>query len=197
MMNKDNDQILEMCFISVMLDRCCRTWKAFARAWAPSFSRRFRPATNTLSFSGDPLAEDCLWHSIRASAKIYKTHTHTTTTIIITLITIIHNVTRFSQFVWTGGIFQSKDCTLRGLLAKITKKRSAHTFPPPMPMPQLLSFSSLSVWQEGLFSSCSIAFTPSGPKALSLKSSSVSRAPELIMALLRCFWWRQTECDQD
>lgn len=61
--------------MQAMLDGCCRTRKALARAWAPSFSRRFRPATNTLSFSGVPLAEDCLWHSIRASARIYKTHT--------------------------------------------------------------------------------------------------------------------------
>lgn len=46
------------------------TWKALARALAPSFSRRFLPATNTLSLSGDPWAEACLWHSISASARI-------------------------------------------------------------------------------------------------------------------------------
>lgn len=60
-------------------------------------------------------------------------------------------------------------------------------------MPQLLSLSSLSVWQEGLLSSCSIPFTPSGPKALSLKSSSVSLAPALINALPRHLWWKHTK----
>lgn len=47
------------------------TWKALARARAPSFSRRFLPAMNTLSLSGAPCADDCLWHSMRASARIY------------------------------------------------------------------------------------------------------------------------------
>lgn len=51
------------------------TWKALARARAPSFSRRFLPAINTLSLSGAPFADDCLWHSIRASARIYTNHT--------------------------------------------------------------------------------------------------------------------------
>lgn len=65
---------MEMCFVQATLAGCRCTRKALARAWAPSFSRRFRPATNTLSFSGVPLAEDCLWHSIRASARICETH---------------------------------------------------------------------------------------------------------------------------
>lgn len=65
------------------------------------------------------------------------------------------------------------------------------TFPPPTPIPQLLSLSTLSVWQEGLFSSCSIPFTPSGPKALSLRSSSVSLAPAVIIAPPRNLWWKR------
>lgn len=52
------------------------TWKALAKALAPSFSRRFLPAINTLSLSGAPRDDDCLWHSIRASAKIYIKHTN-------------------------------------------------------------------------------------------------------------------------
>lgn len=51
------------------------TWKALARARAPSFSRRFLPAMNTLSLSGAPCADDCLWHAIRDSARIYTHHT--------------------------------------------------------------------------------------------------------------------------
>lgn len=166
------NEMLPMYFLLVMLNCCCCTWKAFARAWAPSFSKRLRPATNTLSFSGVPLAEDCLWHSIRASARIYKTHTHTHATVIGT--SWIRLVESFKPKMVFGGL-----CWHR--------MRRALTFPPPMPMPQLLSLNSLSVWQEGLFSSCSIPFTPSGPKALSLKSSSISRAPALIMAQLKCF----------
>ena len=138
------------------------TWKALARALAPSFSRRFLPAMNTLSLSGDPRDEDCLWPSIRASARIclhqinYRSH--------------IKNPFHF----W-------------GLFHHFERNNDAWelTFPPPIPIPQLLSLSSLSVWQEGLFNSCSIPLTPSGPKALSLKSSSVSLAPALINALPR------------
>lgn len=70
---------------------------------------------------------------------------------------------------------------------------SGLTFPPPIPMPQLLSFSTLKVWQEGLFRSCSIPFTPSGPKALSLRSNSVSLAPALINALPRDLWWKHRQ----
>lgn len=61
-------------------------------------------------------------------------------------------------------------------------------FPPPTPMPQLLSFSSLRVWQEGLSNSRSIPFTPSGPKALSLRFSSVSRTPAHTNASPRHLW---------
>lgn len=54
---------------------CRPTWKALARALAPSFSKRFLPATNTLSLSGAPRADDSLWHPVRASAKIYTKQT--------------------------------------------------------------------------------------------------------------------------
>lgn len=62
------------------------------------------------------------------------------------------------------------------------------TFPPPMPMPQLLSRSSRSVWQVVLLSNFSMPFTPSGPNALSLRSKTVSLAPAIIKASPREFY---------
>lgn len=130
------------------------TWKALARARAPSFSRRFLPAMNTLSLSGAPMAVDRLWQAIRASARIC-THRR-----------------------------QPSSPRPFGLVGRSLPAPRARplTFPPPTPMPQLLSFSSLRLWQQGLFSSRSIPLTPSGPKALSLRSSSVSRTPAHISA---------------
>lgn len=47
------------------------TPKASAKAVAPSFSRRFLPATKTFSASGLPWALDFRWHSVRAAARIW------------------------------------------------------------------------------------------------------------------------------
>lgn len=47
------------------------TWKAWARAVAPSFSSRFLPAMNTFRLRGAPAALDCLWHSVSAAARIW------------------------------------------------------------------------------------------------------------------------------
>lgn len=57
---------------------------------------------------------------------------------------------------------------------------AAPTLPPPMPMPQLLSLSSWRVKQAELLSRASKPRTPSGPKALSLRSSSTSCAPAVM-----------------
>ena len=135
------------------------TWTALARAEAPSFSKRFLPATNTLSLSAAPVAVACLWHSIRASAKICT--------------------------IQSAAVISHGPCSLTCWELAVL---GLFTFPPPTPMPQLLSFSCLKVWQERLFNSRSIPFTPSGPKALSLRSSSVSRTCAHINASPRHLW---------
>lgn len=179
------------------------TWKALARALAPSFSRRFLPAINTLSLSGAPRADDCLWHSIRASARIYTNHTAQSLSAIrckhVLYLSCVEHVcsSLFFYFVVCLGTGQDwfEICFFTVTESKHMKTFSMAawllTFPPPIPMPQLLSLSSLRVWQDGLFSSCSIPFTPSGPKALSLRSSSVSLAPALINPLPKDLWWKQ------
>lgn len=73
-------------------------------------------------------------------------------------------------------------------LAREGQWRRAPTLPPPMPMPQLLSFSSCRVKQAELFSRASKPRTPSGPNALSLRSSSTSWAPAVMSPSPREIW---------
>ena len=71
---------------------------------------------------------------------------------------------------------------------------AAPTLPPPMPMPQLLSLSSCSVKQAELLSRASKPRTPSGPKALSLRSSSTSWAPAVMSPSPREIWAQRSSC---
>ena len=62
------------------------------------------------------------------------------------------------------------------------------TLPPLLPRPLLLNLSTLREKQEGLISSAVTALTPSGPNALSLRSSSVRWASAFITPSPKAVW---------
>lgn len=73
-------------------------------------------------------------------------------------------------------------------LSLFKAKQNSLTFPPPMPKPLLLSSSSRRLKQLELWRRSTSPSTPRGPKALSLKSSTVKWQFADIMAVPRCFW---------
>lgn len=88
---------------------------------------------------------------------------------------------------WPGHTLQVEACVVGDWAGRESEGQRgggggapAPTLPPPMPMPQLLSLSSCRVKQAELFSRASKPRTPSGPNALSLRSSSTSWAPAVM-----------------
>ncbi len=70
------------------------------------------------------------------------------------------------------------------------------TFPPPIPIPVLLNFSTFKEKHAGLVSRLTTASIPDGPKALSLRSSSVSWACDWMTASPRAVWEGERETRQ-